>query len=154
MTEVLALKWVDIPPVWLAVCLGFTWGLSELAPGLAVHLAATRILGVAAVVMGCLAMLAGLVELLRQRTTFVPRQNPTGFARGGIYQLTRNPIYLGDALVLTGAVLWWDVWPALILVPGFMLFITRRFIFDEENRLRGSFGPDVEVWFGEVRRWL
>lgn len=72
----------------------------------------------------------------------------------GYLRITRNPIYLGDALVLAGAILHWDVLPALVLVPLFGGFIQRRFIRWEETRLIESFGDEARAWMGQVRRWL
>ncbi len=146
------LKWIDIPPVWLIGALVITRVLAELMPGQ--DLGWARALGAGLVGLGIAAMLAGLFELWRRRTTFVPRQVPTGFARGGIYRLTRNPIYLGDALVLAGAALWWNALPALLLVPIFMKFVTQRYIRGEEEVLLKMFGDEAEIWFGKVRRWL
>lgn len=148
------LKWFDIPPVWLGIALGICWGFDWLFPGLGVGLGWMRWLGAGLVWLGLLAMAAGLFELMRHRTTFVPRRMPTGFAQSGIYRITRNPIYLGDALVLAGAVLWWDVWPALLLIPAFVMFITHRFISGEEAGLRAAFGDEFDIWAGQVRRWL
>lgn len=59
-------------------------------------------------------------EFLRARTSVIPRQMPSAFLKRGIYRLTRNPIYLGDAMVLAGGlILRWDVLAALPLVPAF-----------------------------------
>jgi len=148
------LRWIDIPPSWLAAALGLTWGLDRLAPGLGFGLSLTERLGDLLVLLGLGTMGLGALELVRHHTTFIPRQRPNAFVRQGIYRLTRNPIYLGDALVLGGAALHWDVLPALLLVPLFMAFITRRFILGEEAGLRLSFGEEAERWFARVRRWL
>ena len=43
---------------------------------------------------------------------------------------------------------------ALPLVPLFMVWITRRYILDEEARLRAAFGPDYEAWAARVPRWI
>ena len=88
------------------------------------------------------------------RTTVIPRRNPAALVTGGVFRLTRNPIYLGDAALLTGAILWWDAPAALPLVPAFVWLITRRFIRDEEARLRAAFGADFDRWAARVRRWL
>lgn len=147
-------KWLDLPPVWLAAALGASFGLDRLIPGLGFGLDWLRWLGDALVILGLGSMGLAVVELLRHHTTFVPRQSPSAFVRGGIYRLSRNPIYLGDALILVGAVLHWDVLPALVLVPAFTGLITRRFIRGEEMGLIAGFGDEVEEWFGRVRRWL
>jgi len=148
------LRWLDIPPFWLIGALGLTWGFDGLVPGLGAGLGWLRTLGDLMVLAGLVSMALGALELMRHHTSFIPRHRPDAFVRQGIYRLTRNPIYLGDALVLTGAVLHWDVLPALILVPGFMALIQNRFIKGEEAGLVAAFGDEAKAWFGRVRRWL
>ncbi|SMH52988.1 isoprenylcysteine carboxylmethyltransferase family protein [Maritimibacter sp. HL-12] len=147
-------KWIDIPPAWLAASLGVTWAIDRLFPWLATGLDWLEWLGAALVLAGLGAMALGAFELVRHHTTFIPRRMPTAFVQQGIYQLSRNPIYLGDALVLAGAALWWDVLPALILVPAFGAIIERRFILGEEAGLVARFGAEAEAWFARVRRWI
>ncbi len=148
------LKWIDIPPAWLAAGIAATWGIDRLFPGLATGLAWVEWLGAALALTGVAAMALGAFELVRHHTTFIPRRLPTAFVRQGIYRISRNPIYLGDALVLAGAALWWDVLPALLLVPGFVALINRRFILGEEAGLVARFGAEAEAWFAKVRRWI
>lgn len=148
------LKWLDLPPLWLFGALGLTWALDRLAPWLATGWGWVDRAGQALVLAGLAAMALGAWELVRHHTTFIPRRVPSEFVRQGIYRITRNPIYLGDALVLAGAALAWDVLPALVLVPAFGRLITRRFILGEEAGLRARFGDEVEAWFARVRRWI
>lgn len=148
------LKWIDIPPSWLLAALGSVWALDRVAPGLATGFHWLSRIGDGLVLLGLVAMGLGAWELMRHHTTFIPRRVPTNFVQQGIYRISRNPIYLGDALVLAGASLHWDVWPALALVPAFGAFITRRYIRGEEDGLRARFGDEVEAWFAKVRRWI
>lgn len=147
-------RWLDLPPVWLGLCLVLAYGLDRLVPGLSTGWITVRVVGAGLVLAGFGLMVAGAVELIRQKTTFIPRRYPSALAQGGIYRLSRNPIYMGDVLVLTGFILWWDVWPALLLVPLFMWIVTIRFIRGEERRLIASFGDEARDWFAQTRRWL
>ncbi len=72
----------------------------------------------------------------------------------GIFARTRNPIYLGDALILTGLILIWDAVPSSILIPAFVLLIQTRFILAEESRLRDAFGDEFLRYTASTRRWL
>jgi protein-S-isoprenylcysteine O-methyltransferase Ste14 len=67
-------------------------------------------------------------------TTIIPRRNPSALVTGGLFAWSRNPIYLADALILLGAILWLDAVLALPLVAGFVWLIQTRFIRDEEAR--------------------
>ncbi|MEC7764253.1 MAG: isoprenylcysteine carboxylmethyltransferase family protein [Pseudomonadota bacterium] len=110
--------------------------------------------GDALVILGVGLMVVAVVPFLRQRTSFIPRRRPTAFVRSGLYRVTRNPIYLGDVLVLTGVILHLDAPIALILVPIFAGFIARRFIRGEENALIETFGDEAKAWMNRVGRWL
>ena len=146
------MKWVDMPPVWLAAAIAVVGGLDRLLPfGTFGVLAAT---GPVLIGAGLILMLLAVAQMLRQRTTVIPRSQPARLVTGGVFRLCRNPIYLGDALVLAGVILWWDVPLALPVLPLFVLVITRRFILDEEARLRAGFGAGFEEWAAETGRWL
>ncbi len=148
------LKEIDIPPLWLGLFIALAWGLDRLWPGMATGWEWLRPLGWGLVVAGLVAMALALVEFLRNRTTFIPRRVPTAFLQHGIYRISRNPIYLGDALVLAGLIIAWDALPLLVLVPAFMVLITRRYIHGEEAGLEARFGEEYTAWKARVRRWL
>ena len=148
------LREIDIPPLWLGVFIAIAWALDRLVPGLATGWGWLGPLGYLLIALGLLAMGLALVEFIRGKTTFIPRRVPTAFLQGGIYRLSRNPIYLGDALVLAGLILVWDVPAALVLVPLFMALITRRYILGEEAGLEARFGDEFTAWKQKVRRWL
>lgn len=111
-------------------------------------------LGGALVVAGLALMLAAAAQMIAHRTTVIPRRQPSSLVTGGVFAFTRNPIYLGDALVLAGAILWWDALLALPLLPAFVVLITRRFILGEEARLRAGFGEAFTAWAARTPRWI
>ena len=148
------LREIDIPPLWLAIFIAIAWALDRLVPGLATGWSWLAPLGYGLVTVGLGAMGLALIEFLRNNTTFIPRRVPTAFLQHGIYRISRNPIYLGDALVLAGLILVWDVLPALVLVPLFMALITKRYIEGEEAGLAAKFGDQFSEWKKRVRRWL
>jgi protein-S-isoprenylcysteine O-methyltransferase Ste14 len=143
---------VDLPPVWLLAHLALAWALS-LAP-VKIFGAAAGWIGGGLMVAGAMMMAAAIWEMARARTTVIPRRNPAALVTSGVFGLSRNPIYLGDAMILTGAILWWDAAVALPLVASFVALIQARFIKDEEARLTVAFGPEFDLWAARVRRWL
>jgi protein-S-isoprenylcysteine O-methyltransferase Ste14 len=74
--------------------------------------------------------------------------------QSGIFSRTRNPIYIGDALILLGLILYWDAVLALPLVPIFVWIIEKRFVIPEENRLRRKFRADFARYCQKTRRWV
>lgn len=145
------MKWIDIPPVWL---LG----------ALAIALIESRLIGAPVAIAGWigavlfwigLALIVGaVVQMIAQRTTPVPHQEPDRLVQTGLFGISRNPIYLGDLLVLAGCCLSWGAWLSLILVPGLALLLARRFIRAEEARLLVAFPEDAPEYMQRVRRWL
>ncbi|NBD30037.1 MAG: isoprenylcysteine carboxylmethyltransferase family protein [Alphaproteobacteria bacterium] len=144
-----------MPPVWLALALGAAWRLGQWRPfnlsfgGNWVGLPGGLLVGA-----GLVLMLLAVVEMRKQRTTLIPHQEADRLVQTGIFKRTRNPIYLGDTLVLAGLILYWDVPLALPLVPVFVWIIERRFILPEEKRLRRKFRQDFFRYTEKTRRWI
>jgi protein-S-isoprenylcysteine O-methyltransferase Ste14 len=143
---------LDWPPVWTVGAVALAWVLSLILPW--------RVLGVIGTALGILLVLAGLAlmaaavwEMTRARTTVIPRRQPSALVTSGVFRWSRNPIYLGDALVVAGAMLWFQVLWALPMVAVFCWIIETRFIRGEELRLTESFGAEYGLWTGQVRRW-
>lgn len=148
------MKWLDLPPVWLLAGLVAAWGLARIAPGYTVGFPFQGLIamGLAGVGFGLMAL--AVWEMTRARTTIIPRHDPNALVTSGIFRWTRNPIYLGDWLVLLAGILWWGVWLALPLLWLFPTIILRRFILGEEAKMRHYFGDNFERWSKTTRRWL
>ena len=72
----------------------------------------------------------------------------------GIYRFTRNPMYLGMALIYAGLALIADSPLALILLPLVLVIIQTRVIAREERYLAAKFGDAYLDYKRRVRRWL
>ena len=103
---------------------------------------------------GIAAILLAGVEFRRHKTTIIPHEMPSTMVQSGIYGVSRNPIYLGDVLLLTGLSLRWESLLGILSVPLFAWIISRRFIQPEEDRLREAFGPAFDAYAERVRRWI
>jgi len=147
------MKWIDLPPVWLAAFVALGWAQARYLPVFSFGRWGDWI-GAALVLGGLGLMLAAAVEMRRHRTTIIPHQMPDAMVSSGIFGITRNPIYLGDALVLAGLGLRWDSILAILSLPVFVRLVTKRFIEGEEARLRQRFGPAFDDYSGRVRRWI
>jgi len=88
------------------------------------------------------------------RTSIVPVRPATALVVAGPYRFTRNPMYLGMALLAAGLALFMNTWwPILLLVP--VLLIVRIFVIAPEERyLRRRFGAEYEAYMARVRRWV
>ena len=145
------MKYLDLPPVWLALATVGAW-FSQSIWTAGTPLTAGA--GTALVLLGLVLMAVAVVTMARARTTIIPHRKPQALVTHGVFGLTRNPIYLGDALLLTGLCLRWQAPLGLILVPVFVWWITRHFILPEEARLRAAFGAAFTQYATRVRRWV
>jgi protein-S-isoprenylcysteine O-methyltransferase Ste14 len=98
----------------------------------------------------------GVVEFRRARTTVDPRipAASSSLVRSGIYRLTRNPMYVGFGLVLLGWAIYVSNALAFLLLPAYVLYMTRFQIQPEERALGQIFGQEYADYRARVRRWL
>jgi protein-S-isoprenylcysteine O-methyltransferase Ste14 len=150
-----AVRRLDWPPVWLAIFVALSWTQARYMPfwlgfgGAWADFAGGLLLG-----GGVILMVLAVIEFRRHETTVVPHNTPSALIQSGIFNRSRNPIYLGDALVLLGLILWMDAVLSLPLVPVFVWVIEKRFILPEENRMRRKFRLDFARYEARVRRWI
>ena len=143
------MKWLDLPPLWLVLCLALAWGAPWRVDAGAAVVAGWACLGVGAALVAL-----AVISFLKTRTTIVPRERPSALIREGIFRITRNPIYLADVLFLLGASLIWGSVLGFVLVPVFAILLDRRFIRGEEATLRAAFGGAYDDYARTTRRWL
>ncbi len=147
------MKWIDLPPVWLAGFIALTYLIGTGLPlvGSEAHIGWVAGLFISA---GLVAMGAAVFEMARAKTTVIPHREADALVQSGIFALSRNPIYLGDVLVLVGFVIWFKAPLALLLVPVFIFVIRLRFIEPEETRLAAKFGAAFASYCARTRRWI
>ncbi|MEI2779352.1 MAG: isoprenylcysteine carboxylmethyltransferase family protein [Tetrasphaera sp.] len=143
-----------LPPLLYAVPFALAW-LAEWRWPTSLGLGASgRVAGGLLVLSGMALMLWAFWEFRRRGTTILPWGAATSLATTGPYRLTRNPIYLGDALAYLGASLLLDsIWP-LPLLPLIMVANYRWVIRHEEAYLATRFGRAYAEYRLRVRRWL
>jgi protein-S-isoprenylcysteine O-methyltransferase Ste14 len=107
-------------------------------------------------VAGLGSAMAGVVAFRAHRTTVDPvhPDGATSIVSSGIYRISRNPMYLGFALMLSALAVQLDSVVALIGVPLFVLYMNRFQIKPEERLLTEKFGAQYETYLGNVRRWI
>jgi protein-S-isoprenylcysteine O-methyltransferase Ste14 len=104
----------------------------------------------------CGAVLSGsaILKFKGVGTTVRPDRAASTLVVVGPYRITRNPMYLGLALVYLGIALAdQSVW-ALILLPVVLNIIQRRAIEPEEAFLERRFGTSYIRYKEKVGRWI
>ena len=132
------------------------WATARTVPALGLALPAKPVIAGGLAAGGVLVALLGIVSFRRAKTTVNPLSPETASAlvTSGIYQRTRNPMYLGMLLVLLG----WAVFLANVLTVvfpvAFVVLMNRLQIVPEERALTARFGPTFTDYQSKVRRWL
>jgi protein-S-isoprenylcysteine O-methyltransferase Ste14 len=88
------------------------------------------------------------------RANILPHRAASALLSHGPFAVSRNPIYLSEAVLLAGLGLaTGSVW-LLLAAPVFMLAVTRFAIVREETHMAAMFGDAWRAYAGKVRRWL
>ena len=100
--------------------------------------------------------MSGVIAFRRAKTTVNPLKPETTstIVTSGVFRLTRNPMYVGLALVLLAwAVFMSSPW-ALLGPLVFILYMNRFQIMPEERVISRMFGNAYSAYQAKVRRWL
>jgi protein-S-isoprenylcysteine O-methyltransferase Ste14 len=113
-----------------------------------------RIVGGALALAGIALMLLALAAFRQAGTSPNPTVSTSALAFEGPYRFTRNPMYLGLALLSAGiAGIGNALWPFVALVPV-MAIIQTQVVTREERYLETKFGETYLAYRSRVRRWL
>jgi protein-S-isoprenylcysteine O-methyltransferase Ste14 len=86
--------------------------------------------------------------------TPAPFDPPRRLVVRGPYRWLRNPMYLGAAMALAGAAVFYES-IALSCYAGLFLAVAQLFVVAyEEPTLRRTFGAEYEAYYHRVGRWL
>jgi len=122
----------------LGILIPFGWrfaGLLPVAAGIALNIAADR-------------------QFKRCGTTVKPLQRSSVLVIDGVFRLSRNPMYLGMVLIVSGVALFEGSVTPWIAVVALAVLLDRIFILREEKMLNETFGAAFEEYRRRVRRWL
>jgi protein-S-isoprenylcysteine O-methyltransferase Ste14 len=112
---------------------------------------------VAGAVLAAVAFLLGVGALFRFRragTNPEPWRPTTAIVSNGVYRFTRNPMYLGMALLYAAIAVAADSVVALVLLLPVIAIIRYGVIAREESYLTAKFGDEYRRYQASVRRWL
>lgn len=148
---------LKVPPLLLvAICMLLMWILSRLFAELEWLTPGGDALAGLLAAVGLAIALAGVITFRKASTTIDPTapDRTTAIVSSGIYRFSRNPMYLGFALFLAGWALWLASPPALLVLPGYVLYMSRFQIRPEERMLTEKFGKEYTRYCQSVRRWI
>ncbi len=102
-------------------------------------------------------ILISAVRLFRKDKTTVNPLSPeqaTKLVTDGIFKYSRNPMYLGMALLLGSIAVFFNFMGGIILIALFCAYITKFQIIPEEKAMKDLFSDDFEKYIKVTRRWI
>lgn len=148
---------LKVPPlIIVCVCALAMFGISRLFGKQRFLAGHGDVIGFVFIVAGILVAVAGIVAFRKARTTVNPlrNENIAALVTSGIYSMTRNPMYVGMLLLLTGFGLLLSSLYSLVMCVVFVLYINRFQIQPEEKMLESIFKNDYVLYKARVRRWV
>lgn len=155
----ISFRWLEhrIPPPAVAVVTaGAMWGIAQLGPLIDISPLLRVTVAVACALIGGAFNVAGMVAFQQARTTLSPMRpdQASALVTTGVYRITRNPMYVGGAILLISWAVYLSSPWALFGPIFFVLYVTKLQILPEERSLSAMFGNDFDDYCARVRRWL
>ena len=144
------------PPALTLLCL-FGLVLSRwILSGLTFKFSGQIFVSIILVVVGIAIGLIAIRRFYQVDTTVLPDEmdSSSALVTGGIFKISRNPMYLGMATVIVGVGLGLGTWVMLPILGLFVFWITENQIKPEEHALFKIFGSEFEDYKSKVRRWI
>lgn len=148
---------LKIPPVALLLIVAFLmWALNSRIVIIKISFAGLHWLGPLCFIVGVVVALLGVYQFRKSGTTVDPRipQESSSLVSEGIYQYSRNPMYLGFLLILTSWAIVLANPLAFIGLPLFVMYMNRFQIKPEEQFMQEKFGDKYRQYLLRVRRWV
>ncbi len=157
------MDWLNtkVPPPIAGLLTGvIIWALNNKAPFVIDGLIDKTLLQ--KIICGVLITLAVIFDgcalyLFRKSNTSINPISPnktSTFVSAGIYRISRNPMYVGMALLITAWGCWLATWWTIPCLFGFIAYITRFQILPEERALNEKFGSEFTTYKAKTRMWL
>ncbi len=142
------------PPTIFSVAVFVGIGLGLWVPCSALTWPVQATFGPLLILIGVMAIRKSMQDIDAAETTYDPYDVSTQLVTSGIYRRSRNPGYLGLALIQLGLAIAIDnMW---IIATGVVaVLVTTRFVIMlEEKKLTDAFGAPYQDYMARVRRWI
>jgi len=143
-----------MPPTWMLVAIiamlvfHFLLPIAKIVPTL------WNLTGLVFLVSGITLNLIADRAFQRVGTTVKPYQESSSLVTNGVFQISRNPMYLGMVLILIGVAVFLRTLSPLLVVIPFAILIDQIYIRVEEQMLTEKFGATWQTYKAKTRRWL
>jgi protein-S-isoprenylcysteine O-methyltransferase Ste14 len=148
---------LKIPPPAVAFVMAVSmWLVFKAALSFAFFLPAHGVVAILFAAAGFIMSISGIVTFRHARTTVNPAKPElsSSLVTWGVYTITRNPMYLGLLLILSGWGIFLSNALSFLFLPVYVVYINRFQIKPEERTLTALFGQDYVAYQRRVRRWI
>ena len=113
-------------------------------------------IGIPLLMLGFVILISAVRLFRKDKTTVNPLspEQATKLVTDGIFKYSRNPMYLGMALVLSSIAVFFNLIGGIILISLFCAYITKFQIIPEERAMRDLFLGDFDKYTKVTRRWI
>ena len=147
-----------IPPPIVGLLFGLIiWAISSVTEPVSIFNQLQGLVAVAILlVVGFGFAISGSISFRIANTTVNPLKPETAssLVTSGVFKYSRNPMYVGLAIILLAWTVYLAVPLGLLAIVGFMAYLQRFQIVPEERGMLKLFGAEFEVYQSMVRRWL
>ena len=150
MSKLLSFRPPRIAIVLIVISIGL-WHFSP--PDTLLHIPYKLIASVS-IIFGFTVMTWAWLQFRKSDTAVCPTSISSLIVTHGIYKYSRNPMYLGMLIMLTGSSLLMGTIPSMFAPIAFFLIIDKVFIKYEEGKLLSAFGDVYSQYQMITRRWL
>ena len=138
----------------IATCLVLVVEVIDIERNMYIFSMPVRLVGAVAGIAGAAVFICSVLTMKDSWRAGVARQEKTELVTSGIYQISRNPAFLGFDLVYIGILLMYFNW-ALFFVSSFaMIMLHLQIVNAEEEFLMEAFGEEYIRYRKKVCRYL
>lgn len=148
---------LKIPPAVLALLYAaMMLGLVRIGDWASLSIPASEWVAVMLALLGFAIIFKAAYSFFLVKTTVNPLKPELTITliREGVYAISRNPMYVGFALLLLAWGVFLQNMLAILWVPTFMIYMNRFQILPEERVLEAKFGQPYRQYCVSVHRWL
>ncbi len=146
-------KFVEVTMKAVAV-LAFAAGLVSIFIGISHSPAAVRVIGAVMSVAGTIVFIAAVRTMRDSWRAGVSKTDKTELITNGIYQISRNPAFLGFGLLYIGTLLMFFNWILCVLTVFAVIMYHLQIVSVEEEFLLAAFGNEYLQYKKKVCRYI
>jgi len=145
---------LNVPPVYLFLSILAVLILHFYLPVYQIVTAPYSYIGILIIALAVWVIVWHAGYFRKYDTPIRPFEESTFLIKEGLYQYSRNPIYLAMVFILFGGAVMLGSLTTFLVFPVFALLIEKNFIEKEEEFLSQIFGKPYIEYKNSVRRWL